>query len=487
MLDSKTATQSGRPITHSTEAVWSTAAAILLAAFFLATSLYIAGRRLFWMDEIFTVVFARLPNVADIWKALHTGADTQPLPFYLLVRASEAIFGRGELAARVPSAIALTVGLLFTFACVRRFAGGAYAVLALLVLACSFVPYYGHEARPYGLLFMFSAILLWVWLSGEGRERRTAWIFGVVACASAMIHIYTAFTLVPFGAYEFLRGRWFSRRLIAGAIGTALGVAMSAPELAIGRQLTSLPTWASQPSPEFLRYIFESMTPKGVFLMAVVAILAALASLRKSPPPAPMPAEERLCWLFLLIPMVGFVVAELVTRSFYDRYFIAMMPGMAAGAAGLLYRHFAADRWVTAALLVFFAAIGISRQVEHTLHPEEINAGTTGAALKMIAAEDTFNREGKIFTAIANEQAWSEAWYYSKHPERYISLHGTDSISWRLKSVVPSVLCWSTEDLRQHTRDAVVMSDLGKLQELKDAGFHETIRQASPLLIYYLQ
>ena len=44
--------------------------ALGLAAFFVATSLYIAGRRLLWFDEDLTALICRLPNVATVWQSL---------------------------------------------------------------------------------------------------------------------------------------------------------------------------------------------------------------------------------------------------------------------------------------------------------------------------------------------------------------------------------------------------------------------------------
>ena len=38
-------------------------AAAILAAFYFATSLYIAAHRVFWFDELFTIHIARLPDI----------------------------------------------------------------------------------------------------------------------------------------------------------------------------------------------------------------------------------------------------------------------------------------------------------------------------------------------------------------------------------------------------------------------------------------
>ena len=85
-------------------------AAILLAVFYLATSLYIASHRLFWFDEFFTVRIAQLPTWAMIWTALSHAADSLPPFYYMLVRAFGTLFGRSEVIARLPSALAMAAG-----------------------------------------------------------------------------------------------------------------------------------------------------------------------------------------------------------------------------------------------------------------------------------------------------------------------------------------------------------------------------------------
>src|SRR6476620_5231745 len=70
---------------------WSVA--ILLAAFYLETSLLISARRLLWFDEIFTVLMCRLPDIATMERALRDGAEQVPLLYLLLMRAFDAIFG----------------------------------------------------------------------------------------------------------------------------------------------------------------------------------------------------------------------------------------------------------------------------------------------------------------------------------------------------------------------------------------------------------
>src|SRR5271157_8355 len=55
--------------------IWSFIAATFLAAFYLATSLYISSHRLLWIDEILTVLNTRLPDWTTIWKVSTQGVD----------------------------------------------------------------------------------------------------------------------------------------------------------------------------------------------------------------------------------------------------------------------------------------------------------------------------------------------------------------------------------------------------------------------------
>src|SRR5215471_605010 len=169
---------------------WSRVAAVLLAVFFLGTSLYIASKRLFWYDEIYTVVLSRLPDLSTIWSALLAGADHVPIPGLILVRLSELLFGQGEFAARLPSVLALAAGMLVTFDCVRRLTDGLHGLIAEAVLACSFLPFYGYEARMYAVYFLFSALPLWLWLHTAEASRPAAGAFGAVFMIATLVHYY---------------------------------------------------------------------------------------------------------------------------------------------------------------------------------------------------------------------------------------------------------------------------------------------------------
>src|SRR5262249_24109595 len=135
-----------------------------------------------------------------------------------------------EMAARLPSAVPVSLGMLVVFDCARRLTSGFYGMIAMTVLSCSYLLFYGYEARPYGLCFLFSAVLLWIWLNTAARNR-AAWVFGGVLFVSGMFHYYSGLCLAPYVAYDLLARRPLSRKSIAGAAGALLAVAVLIPQL----------------------------------------------------------------------------------------------------------------------------------------------------------------------------------------------------------------------------------------------------------------
>src|SRR5271169_4900045 len=188
--------------TTSLVGVWSFVTATSLAAFYLSTSLYISSHRLLWVDEILTVLNTRLPSWTAIWKTSAQGADGLPPIYFLVVRIFDDLFGRTDLSIRLPSALALTVGLLLTFDCARRLTDGLHGLIALSILSCSFLPYYGHEARSYALYFMFAALALWIWAYDKNSSRVGAVFFGVVFFLAVGMHYYAILCLVPYAVWE---------------------------------------------------------------------------------------------------------------------------------------------------------------------------------------------------------------------------------------------------------------------------------------------
>lgn len=469
---------------------WSCTGAALLALCFFGSSLYIASKRLFWFDEIATVLVARLPSVPTMWDALVGGADLLPLPYYLLVRFSETMFGRGELAARLPSLVAVTIGLLVTFDSARRITNGLHGLIAQTLLMCSFLPFYGYEARPYGILFMFSALLIWSWLSGDRATVRTAAASGLTMFTATLFHYYAILCLVPLAAHDALHLRRPSRSLLATCLGSGFALILLFPQVLVGHHTGGSGNFWARPSLSKLQYIVPDFFPTGMFLASLVILLVVVA--RHQSAVAPPSDAERLGWYFLLIPFAGYILAVFVTGAFYNRYMIGTLPGVAVAFACLMQRYFGNYRLVPCGVVVLFAAFGIVHLFSKVRNPDRIESfgDQQRATRELIAWENRFLQDGKPYTAVAvGNLVWLEAWFYSRHPERYIAVLERSDSAWALGRYYPLMRFWTLNDLKRHAREcAIALSIPGGLQSINDSdNISVTLRMEEPVKIYYVK
>ena len=467
---------------------------IVLMAFYLATSFLIALRRPFWYDEVFSVLVARLPDWTTMRRALAAGVDSMPVGFYLLVRASEFAFGRSDLSARLPSVLALTIGLVITWDAARRLTDNLNGLAAIALLTSSLLPFYGYEARPYSLYFMFVALGLWLW---QNTPDTKLWplAFGLSTFAAFSVHFYSALCLLPYFAFEYARTgrlRIPSVKLIAGVAGVFCGLLVSSRQILAFREF-SHQFWAT-PSLSGLLRLFEDYFP---FLLAILAVALLWGALRPEPnaiQAVPMTVGERVGWLFLLIPIAGYIVAKLVTNAFYNRYFIGMLPGVAIASACLLQRFFRHRPFVSAGIIVIALSCGVGKQMMTLLHAETVGSPSLPNAASRLAdimfLETPMLNEGKSTIVLrADDTLGLEARYYSRHPESYAFLvepgiEVTGKINMRLATFSP-MRFWSMEDLRLHAREAALVDPSQSTLDWLSARGYEVKVRSKDVGVYY--
>ena len=482
------------PVAHRSVQRIALVAAIALIAFYFATSVFIALRRPFWYDEVFSALIARLPDWSTMWRALAAGVDSMPPGFYLLVRLSESILGPSDFAARLPSVLALTVGLVITFDCARRLTDHLHALAALALLAGSLLPFYGYEARPYSLYFMFVALGLWLWLNTPDNKLSSL-AFGLVAFAAFTIHLYSALSLVPYLAFEMVRDRRLrvpSAKLIAGAAGVVAGLVLCSRQVLAFKQL-SHQFWALPSFPALL-HLYDDYFPFVLAILAAALLLGAWSREGQSTLREPTSSGERLGWLFLLIPVAGYIAAKLVTNAFYNRYFIGMLPGVAVATACLSQRIFR-NRPATAAAVILVALVcGVGKQVSSTSHPETIEPpfpkNAASRLSHLLSLEPALLQEGKTEIVLrADDILGLEARYYSKRPGVYAFLvepdiEVTGQINQRLAKFSP-MRFWSMDQLRSHAKEIALVDPSQKTLDWLNASGLQIKPRSKDIGIYY--
>jgi 4-amino-4-deoxy-L-arabinose transferase-like glycosyltransferase len=184
---------------------WPLAVLTILAAALRLSTLDLQS---FWYDEAFTPIHVLHPS---LWATLRSAAHTENTPplWYLLAWADSRVLGTGELALRLPSALAGIATVPVAWAIGRELAGrrAAIACAALTAVNPLFV-WYSQEARAYGLFVLTSALAMLCFLraarapvasgSADGAWRSPPMAaFALSGALALLTHYFAVFLLIP--------------------------------------------------------------------------------------------------------------------------------------------------------------------------------------------------------------------------------------------------------------------------------------------------
>ena len=320
------------------DAAWDVAivAAVLAGLLIRVSAAYV---KILWFDE-----FLAGNLVRHSWRTLLPAIrhEAHPPLYYALLKLWCACFGDGASGLKSLSVVAGTAAVALTAAAVREAFGGAAAAAAAVLVAFSTVQIdQGSEAKPYGMLAFFVALLLWTVV----RDRRVgsrgsllALLAAGVACAST--HFYggvaaggiacAAIVSAPtrkerlrsallFAAVAAISAVW-----LAGALHLDRGAAdyirkiwgrvpVWAPLAASSR--VSLPGWR-KPYPPMKGRILPDVGPREIAGAAIVLGIALGAAFRRrSRERRGRPADRRfLVWAALAL-WPGFLALEVALAA----------------------------------------------------------------------------------------------------------------------------------------------------------------------------
>jgi mannosyltransferase len=186
---------------------WALAALTLLAAALRLSTLDLQS---FWYDEAFTPLHVLHPSLwATLRSVVHT-ENTPPL-WYLLAWVDTQILGTGEVALRLPSALAGIATVAVAWAIGAELEGpdgrrrAAFAC-ALLVAVNPLFVWYSQEARAYGLFVLTGALALLCFLRAarEPTRGRLA-LFALAGALALLTHYFAVFLLIGMALWLFAR------------------------------------------------------------------------------------------------------------------------------------------------------------------------------------------------------------------------------------------------------------------------------------------
>jgi 4-amino-4-deoxy-L-arabinose transferase-like glycosyltransferase len=209
-----------RPAARVLAPWWPLAALTLLAAALRLSTLDLQS---FWYDEAFTPVHVLHQSLSATMRAVSRTENSPPL-WYLLEWVDYRILGSGEVALRLPSALAGIATVPVGWAIGQLVAGrrAAIASAALVAVNPLFV-WYSQEARVYGLFVLSGAIAILCFL--RFRERPSAGrgvAFAAAGVLALATHYFAVFMLAAMALW--LLGDPASRRACLAPL-AAIGAA----------------------------------------------------------------------------------------------------------------------------------------------------------------------------------------------------------------------------------------------------------------------
>jgi mannosyltransferase len=203
---------------------WPLAALTLLAAVLRLSTLDLQS---FWYDEAYTPVHVLHASLVSTLRGVVHHENTPPL-WYVLAWADARLFGTGEVALRLPSALAGIATVPLAWAIGRELGGRRAAILAAAIVAVDplFV-WYSQEARAYGL-FVFASALATVCFLRARREPTGGHMvdFALAGALALLSHYFAAFLLAGMALVLLADSRTRRAALPALAALAAVGLAL---------------------------------------------------------------------------------------------------------------------------------------------------------------------------------------------------------------------------------------------------------------------
>jgi len=315
---------------------WFLAALIMLAG--AALRFYDLGGPSLWIDEVFTLIWARAPLKESMPMVRENGHQT-PL-YYLLLHVYPT---SSDFALRSFSALLGVLGIGgMMWATERLYRSPWLALGAGALLACN--PYHiwlSRTARVYALAFVLALLASYAFLKLlSGARTRAHWALFVLATMSGYIsHYFSAgLSFTQYLVFGFLlrRKRALFRRWIAAQVVAAIPLLVWIVYMLQSEAVSVGLGWILKPQPQDLLLTLSAMTvgtSKTLPALTLPAVLVALIGLGAGMLYAARhyrTEPDQWYWFWLVVGTLAlvFAISWLVHPLYVDRYFVVILPAL---------------------------------------------------------------------------------------------------------------------------------------------------------------
>jgi uncharacterized membrane protein len=348
---------------HQRAGTWLRAPVLVgLAVAALLVRLYRLDAQSLWLDEGSSWATSRSGWLL-LARELFNPTAAYPL-YHLLLKAWTGVFGDGEWALRLPSALAgaLAVPAVYAAACRlegawdegnggRGEAGGSGGLswyglaAAAVVLLAPYAIWYGQEAKVYSLLLLCAAAITWALARALQTGARRDWAVLAAACVAAVfVHRLAALVVVAAGWAAVQgtgggRGQGTQGWRVWAAAGLALASVGLVAAMAYGLGSDSASTGAYIPAGPgralwltLVRFSIDRWPgdapwwwPAPWLLLLCWGLVRAALDLRD----AQLRPHASALLLLLGVPLALFLAQLIFTRVYEARYLIMIFPAWA--------------------------------------------------------------------------------------------------------------------------------------------------------------
>lgn len=387
------------------------------------------GANSLWFDEAFSWLVAQHSASAIAGQSL---VPIMP-PMYHLLLHFWLHLGQSEVVLRSFSAFCGLLGVLVVYVVGRELLSRKTGLAASALMAVlPFQVYFAQETRPYALVVLLSAAVLWAFAVAYRSNRWQAWVvLGVSVALHLCTHYFVAFTLMVLHAFTLAvrppdRSRW--RGLILADL---VALALAGPHLPSAwarTQRVIARFWLSLPSPlqpfKTLDYLLfghttpTSLVPAALFLSLSVLALVVYSAVRTH--------RTHRQWLLLLLALVmtpiliALLLSWLIAPVYLDRSFSLVTPAYILLLGwGLAHPPRGSPVWILFGGLVTVVVISLGN---HYINPDP--AKPPFREVGAIVCEHW--REGDVLFHI-HDSSYLPLQYYAPRVESYLLNNDPDA------------------------------------------------------------
>jgi mannosyltransferase len=327
----------------------------------------------YWRDEAATMAAVRRP-FGDMIQMLGN-VDAVHGAYYVIAWVVVRVFGTGELAMRMPSAIAMAVAAGFVAAMGRRLASPRAGLAAgVLFAVVPDVSLYGQDARSYAMVTAMATIASYVLIRAlgawHGRQRRWWITYAISIALLGMFNIFGLLLLAGHGVTILLRmirpAEGQSRRalLLRWLLAACAGLLIASPLIVLGWLQRGQLSWLTAPGYAGLTSVTKLIGPPVMSLAVLAALVAGIVVAMIAAPQRRVPGWLKtmpaLCLPWLILPPAILLIGSIITPVYNFRYILFCVPAaVLLGGAGLA----ALGRIAGTAALVIVAILSLNSQV----------------------------------------------------------------------------------------------------------------------------